>query len=128
MKPITAEWIAKAEGDWLTAQRESAVQDSPNLDAVVFHAQQCAEKYLKARLIEADREFLKTHDLGAILRLLVDMEPAWESMREALNALTDVGIEVRYPGAAADADDATRSLETAQGVRSAVRSSLGLPS
>ena len=48
MKPETAEWIQKAEGDRGTARREFAVEDTPNYDAVCFHAQQCAEKYLKA--------------------------------------------------------------------------------
>jgi HEPN domain-containing protein len=60
MKPTTAEWIIKAEGDYLTARRELAVKDNPNHDAVTFHAQQCAEKYLKARLIEAGVPFPKT--------------------------------------------------------------------
>lgn len=50
MKPLTREWVEKTEGDFLTAARESRVRKSPNYDAVCFHAQQCAEKYLKARL------------------------------------------------------------------------------
>jgi HEPN domain-containing protein len=48
MKQITREWIEKAEGDFATAEREAAVDQSPNYDAVCFHTQQCAEKYLKA--------------------------------------------------------------------------------
>ena len=63
MKPITDEWIAKAEGDWLTARREMNAMPAPNFDAAVFHAQTCAETYLKARLIEGDVEFPMTHDL-----------------------------------------------------------------
>ena len=50
MKPITQEWIDKAEGDWATLMREYRARKNPNYDAVCFHAQQCAEKYLKARL------------------------------------------------------------------------------
>ncbi len=52
MKPLTREWVDKAEGDRSTAQRELRVRKSPNFDAVCFHAQQCAEKYLKALLQE----------------------------------------------------------------------------
>jgi len=48
MNPIVQEWIDKAEGDWNTARREYRVRKSPNYDAVCFHSQQCAEKYLKA--------------------------------------------------------------------------------
>lgn len=44
MKTETAEWLAKAEGDLRTAQRELLVAELPNYDAVCFHSQQCAEK------------------------------------------------------------------------------------
>jgi len=51
MKPETQEWIEKAEGDLKVARRETQTAD-PVYDAVCFHAQQCAEKYLKAVLEE----------------------------------------------------------------------------
>ena len=44
MKPLTGEWVEKAEGDFATASREIRVRKAPNFDAVCFHAQQCAEK------------------------------------------------------------------------------------
>lgn len=50
MKPITLEWVRKAEGDFITAERELSAHLNPNYDAVCFHAQQCVEKYLKGRL------------------------------------------------------------------------------
>ncbi len=53
MKAITQEWVDKAEGDWATLLRESRARKNPNYDAACFHAQQSAEKYLKARLQEA---------------------------------------------------------------------------
>jgi hypothetical protein len=31
MKPITQEWVNKAEGDFATAQRELQVQQMPNI-------------------------------------------------------------------------------------------------
>jgi HEPN domain-containing protein len=54
MQPITLEWIAKAEADFATAQRELGVTDRPNYDGVCFHAQQCVEKDLKAFLQESN--------------------------------------------------------------------------
>jgi len=48
MKPETEEWLAKAEADWLTANREHKARRSPNFDDACFHWQQCVEKYLKA--------------------------------------------------------------------------------
>jgi HEPN domain-containing protein len=70
MKPLTQEWVEKAEGDFATAERELKVRKNPNYDAVCFHAQQCVEKYLKARLQEEGIIFRKTHDLGALIRLV----------------------------------------------------------
>ena len=48
MKPLTSERVEKAEGDFATAEREMNISVHANYDAVSFHAQQCAEKYLKA--------------------------------------------------------------------------------
>ena len=84
MNPLANEWISKAEGDFNTAQRELAAEEMSNYDAVCFHAQPCAEKYLKARLVEADLGFPKTHDLGALLDIVLPLEPSWEHMRESL--------------------------------------------
>jgi len=67
MKPLTREWVEKAEGDFQTAQREMRARKSPNFDSATFHAQQCAEKYLKARLQEAGVNFPHTHDLESLL-------------------------------------------------------------
>lgn len=52
MNEIVAEWIAKVEEDYRTAERELRVRKAPSHDVVCFHAQQCAEKYLKALLLQ----------------------------------------------------------------------------
>ena len=43
MKPETAEWLDKAEGDWKVAQREMQAPD-PVWNVVCFLAEQYAEK------------------------------------------------------------------------------------
>jgi HEPN domain-containing protein len=53
MKSITREWVQKAEGDFVTAEREFSAATDPNYDAVCFQSQQRVEKYLKGRLQEA---------------------------------------------------------------------------
>lgn len=60
MKPLTREWVAKAEGDFATARRELRSRAQPNFDAACFHAQQCAEKYVKAVLQERDSAGMET--------------------------------------------------------------------
>lgn len=61
MNPLTLEWIEKAEGDIITAQREYRARKFPNYDAACFHAQQTAEKYLKAWLQEAGKDIPRIH-------------------------------------------------------------------
>ena len=67
MKPLTAEWVAKAEGDFALMEREGRVRKNPSYDGVCFHAQQCAEKYLKARLCAAGGDAGRTHDLVTLM-------------------------------------------------------------
>jgi HEPN domain-containing protein len=92
MKPLTREWIGKAEGDFATAGREVRARKAPNYDAACFHAQQCIEKYLKARLQEAGLPFGRMHDLPALLNLLLPVEPSWEFLRPHLRALTPFAV------------------------------------
>ena len=63
MKPITLEWIEKAEHDFLAAKREYSARNNPLYDISCFHSQQCVEKYLKGYLEENGIAFIKTHDL-----------------------------------------------------------------
>ncbi len=127
MNPITNEWVNKAEGDFATARRELEVPDNPNYDAVCFHAQQCIEKYLKARLQESGVPFGKTHDLSTLLDLILPTETTWDTLRADLQALTVFAVTYRYPGDSADETDAREAVERCEKVRGIMRSSLGLP-
>ena len=126
MKPLTQEWIEKAEGDFRTAGRELRAEQLPNYDAVCFHAQQCAEKYLKASLQEADIPVPKIHDLTALLDLLRPREPELETLRFALATLTDYAVAVRYPGFSADQTIAEEVYSLCGQVRQSIRQRLML--
>jgi len=126
MQPTTSEWIVKAEGDWNSALRELRARKAPNYDAACFHAQQCAEKYLKARLQEAGIRFGKTHNLDTLLKLWLPVEPDWQDLRHACHVLTQFAVEVRYPGQMADKSMARESVAHCRAVRTRVRASLGL--
>ena len=126
MNPITLEWVTKAEGDFATARRELGVKDSPNYDAVCFHTQQCAEKYLKARLQESGIPFGKTHFLTLLLDLALPIEPAWDALRADLQALSVFAVAYRYPGESADEKDARDAFDHCKNVRQFVRQSLQL--
>jgi len=49
MKPLTREWVKKAENDFKVASQILRRRKEIITDAACFHLQQCAEKYLKAR-------------------------------------------------------------------------------
>lgn len=124
MQPLTREWLDKAEGDFMTAQRELRARKLPNYDAACFHAQQCVEKYLKARLQEANVAFTRTHNLVALLDLCLPIEPYWEALRSPLQILTLYAVNVRYPGEVADKDTAREAIRLCRLVREQARQSL----
>jgi HEPN domain-containing protein len=126
MKPMTREWVAKAEGDFAMVERESLARKNPSYDGLCFHAQQCAEKYLKARLCEAGIEFAKVHDLGVLLDKALRVEPLWEVHRAGLAALTDYAVSFRYPGESADKAAAREARQYVRTFRHAARAALGL--
>ena len=126
MKPITSEWVDKAEADLATARREIDALDKPNYDAVCFHTQQCAEKYLKACLQEADISFRKTHDLSELLDSTLSIHPTLESLRQDLNSLSAFAVEYRYPGESADLDEAQEAFQKCKNVREIIRRVLHL--
>ena len=126
MKPITLEWVAKAEGDWDTAQREYRARHRPNYDAACFHAQQCAEKYLKARLEEAAIAFGRTHNLISLLTLVLPVEPTWAVLQPHLTALNIYAVAFRYPESSATRSNAANALKDCRAVRRIVRQAFGL--
>ena len=126
MKPITLEWIEKAEGDWTSAQREYRARQRPNYDAACFHAQQCAEKYLKARLEEAGIAFGRTHNLTSLLTLALAVEPTWTVLQPHLTALNIYAVAFRYPGSSATRSNAANAIKDCREVRRIMRQSLSL--
>jgi len=125
MKPITSEWVEKAENDWGSLHREIRARKNPNYDAAGFFAEQCVEKYIKARLVEADIYFKKVHDLTYLLELVKPIEPMWASYEEELRILTDYAVEFRYPGATADLETAKLALRFCKSFRTTARFGIG---
>jgi HEPN domain-containing protein len=127
MNAIVKEWIAKAEGDAICLEREWRARKNPVYDAVCFHAQQCAEKYLKACLQEAGIEFDKTHKLLYLLALLQPKNPTLAIVGENLVQLDAYAVVFRYPGATADKTVAKMARENCHLVRKACRAHLRMP-
>src|SRR4051812_25079801 len=102
MRPMTREFVNKAEGDYDNACTLRHSRKRTRYDGFCFHCQQCVEKYLKARLQEADARLERTHDLVMLLQLLRSLEPLWIGMETRLKELNEFAVKVRYPGRYAD--------------------------
>jgi HEPN domain-containing protein len=126
MNPLTVEWLEKAEGDSITAQREFRARKAPNYDATCFHAQQSAEKYLKAVLQENGRTIPRIHGLAELLALILKDDPTFILIQTDLNVLESYAVQFRYPGLTADKVEAKTALSAAEQVRMFVRNKLGL--
>lgn len=68
----------------------------PSLSGAAYHCQQAAEKLVKAILVEANVAFPKTHDIAALVGLLLDSHPLKKSLK-GLEKLTPYGVAYRYP-------------------------------
>ena len=95
-RPV-AQWASKADHDLRNAEYTLTLQQDCPFDTVCFHAQQCAEKYLKALLLQAGSEAPRTHDLRLLLqRLPADVAVSFRM--EDMVELNRYSIEARYPG------------------------------
>jgi HEPN domain-containing protein len=91
------QWLVYAESDLRLAGL--AAQDRLVLpEQVCFHAQQAAEKALKAVLRFKQVEFPWTHDLDELLRLAEEAGVAMPEAVREVGFLTPFAVGARYPG------------------------------
>ncbi len=126
MKPITREWTKKAENDFKVASQILRRRKDIVPDAACFFCQQCVEKYLKARLIEAGRAFPRTHDLLQLLNICLQFEPQWAAYAQVVDTMSDYAVDFRYPGNTATLREARIAFKHCRSLRAEIRRSLGL--
>lgn len=124
--PLVQEWIDKAEQDWQAALHLLSGRPESVPDVIAFHAQQTAEKYLKAFLFQEGEDPPPIHSLGALLDRVVTRHPEMESLREDVESLTPFAVRFRYPGYSSTADKAREAVERARRIRAVLRSQFGL--
>ncbi|MBI3657217.1 MAG: HEPN domain-containing protein [Acidobacteria bacterium] len=125
---LVMQWLAKADEDFGVAEH-FVFENSPYLNAIGFHAQQAAEKYLKAFLVHSQIEFPKSHDIDRLLNLVATVDKNLsEPLRDAV-VLTDYAVEVRYPVDLPEITplEAREALSLAKRVREAVKHRLAPP-
>ncbi|MBM4349614.1 MAG: HEPN domain-containing protein [Deltaproteobacteria bacterium] len=95
--PGSAEdWLARAEGDLALAR--APLPEGAFYEDLCFHAQQAAEKALKAVYQHSSKPFRYTHDLDELITGLQDVNmPVPPGVANAA-MLTSYAWETRYPG------------------------------
>lgn len=93
----TRSWLAKAELD-LRAAEHGRVAVPPITADVAFHAQQLAEKCLKAFLTFHDRAFRRVHDLGELGLQCAEIDATLEPLLKEAAVLSEYAWRFRYPG------------------------------
>lgn len=91
------EWPARAERDPQAARNELSVS-MPLPEISAYHAQQAAEKALKAFLTARSTPFPYTHDLVQLQGICEAIEPALAHFLAATQTLRPYATLYRYPG------------------------------
>ena len=126
MKSETRSWVKKAEDDLRVARHEAAAED-PVRDAIGFHCQQAAEKYLKALLCELGLRIPRIHNLAEILVLLLPFHAVLAPLKRILVTLSRYAVDDRYPGLSTSTRQMRAALRHAERVGAEARTILGLP-
>ncbi len=122
---VAREWISKAENDLKNAANTLKMGEDCPTDTVCFHAQQCAEKYLKALMVWKGIPFPKTHDLSSLIVVLPkDLQNLLTGEEQEL--LTEYATVTRYPGGYEDItlSEARSAVRVARRIRKSIRALL----
>jgi HEPN domain-containing protein len=98
-------WLSRAAAD-LRAAGLLLEAAPPLLAEVAFHAQQAAEKALKAFLTWHQRPFRRTHSLEELGQRCLEIDAGLEAVVDRAVPLTEYAWRFRYPG---EPEEPTRS-------------------
>lgn len=90
-----SDWLKKAEDDLMAGK--AIIDKSAPAWTACFHAQQSAEKSLKAAQIFFLKDIQREHDLEVLLNSLKSFFDT-ETIRQEAIKLTDYYVTTRYPG------------------------------
>ena len=87
-------WMLKGDSDLLTVRH--LLDTNGPYDTACFHAQQAAEKYLKALLALTGRPIPLIHNLEELDRACAAIIPGWQRVGVDLAQLTTYAVQARY--------------------------------
>ena len=85
--------------------------DELDLETIMFHLQQCAEKLFKSLLAYNKHHFTKTHDLELLLQNIYNEKIEIIDNIESLLPLSEYAVEGRYAIIHDDIEDAHQYIE-----------------
>lgn len=121
------EWAAHTDEDFRVAEHTLEMGDQCPFRLVAYHAQQCAEKYLKGYLVLQGVDFPYTHNIARVVELCAEHGVRADDYKDA-EELTPFAITARYPGddEPVSESEARRALTIARALRERVRSNLAV--
>ena len=93
------QWVERAQEDFRLANHAMTMRTAVPYRLVAYHAQQCAEKCLKAYLVAGMTDFPYTHNISVLLELCSQTAP-WTSEVQEAETLSSYAVTARYPGGA----------------------------
>jgi HEPN domain-containing protein len=94
---VVQDWLQRAHPD-IRLEKVALRTRGVLPEDACYHAQQCAEKALKALLLYLDSSFPKTHAIEVLLDLLKTKGLSIPSGVDEAFGLSQYGVQVRYPG------------------------------
>jgi HEPN domain-containing protein len=115
------QWLEYADEDIQLARHALTLSTGVPYRLVAYHAQQCAEKSLKAYLVSHHIDFPYTHNISRLLELCSDTAQWGDSLLDA-EELSVYAVTTRYPGEEEEVtrDEALRAIDLAALVRKMV--------
>lgn len=122
---LSSEWLEFAKMDLGAAEYLLTMHPLP-VEIICYHCEQAAEKFLKAVLVQFDKEPPKTHDLVQLCKLCCEVNERFGQLADACIELTPYGVQVRYPSnLELDENDAACALKECRQVQNFVCQELG---
>jgi HEPN domain-containing protein len=121
------QWLTYADEDIRLARHALTLSTGVPYRLVAYHAQQCAEKSLKAYLVCHRIDFPYTHNISRLLELCNETAQWGDSLLDA-EELSVYAVTTRYPGEEEEVtrDEALRAIDLAVSVREAVERELAV--
>ena len=125
VKKKVVQWLEFADEDLRLARHGLTLRTGVPYRLIAYHAQQCAEKCIKAYLVFQGIDFPFTHNIARLLELCSE-KAAWLKELSEAEELTPFAITAQYPGEdeAVSKGEALRAVAIADNVRRIIRRSL----